>query len=81
MDIKFIYCYFLLEICIDETLYANRGRGFSFKQFLPLKPSKYGFLFKSLGDSVNAYVYRSHIYAGRPTRQPTEDYVQGKLIL
>jgi hypothetical protein len=46
------------ELCIDETLYANRGRGFSFKQFNPLKPSKYGFLYKSLGDSIYAYIYR-----------------------
>ncbi len=65
------------EICIDETLYANRGRGFSFKQYLPLKPSKYGFLFKSLGDSKHAYIYRSLIYAGRPAEEATEHYVKG----
>ena len=46
------------ELCFDETLYANRGRNFSFKQYLPQKPSRYGFLFKSLGDSSHAYIYR-----------------------
>jgi hypothetical protein len=69
------------EICVDETLYANRGRGFSFRIFLPLKPSRYGFLFKSLGDSVHAYIYRTHIYAGRPTENPTEHYIQGIMVL
>jgi len=68
------------EICVDETLYANRGRGFDFRQFLPLKPSRYGFLFKSLGDSINAYIYRSDIYAGRPAKEPTDYYIQGKKL-
>ncbi len=36
----------------------NRGRGLAFKQYLPQKPAKYGFLFKSLGDSQHAYIYR-----------------------
>jgi hypothetical protein len=46
------------ELCFDETLYPNRGRGFSFKQYMPAKPAKYGFLYKSLNDSVRAYTYR-----------------------
>jgi hypothetical protein len=41
------------------------------------KPSKYGFLFRSLNDAIRAYTYRAHIYAGRPARDPTEDYIQG----
>jgi len=65
------------QLCIDETLYANRGRGFQFKQFNPSKPAKYGFLYKSLNDSVHPYTYRSHIYAGCPEEEPTEHYVQG----
>ena len=68
------------ELAVDETLYANRGRGLAFKQFLPQKPRKYGFLFKSLGDSVHAYIYRSHIYAGRPTKEPTDHYIQGRYL-
>ncbi len=60
---------------------TNRGRGFSFKMYLPQKPSRYGFLFKSLGDSINAYIFRSHIYAGRPVREPTEHYIQGNSVL
>ena len=46
------------DMAVDETLYAYRGRGLAFKQYLPQKPAKYGFLFKSLGDSVYAYIYR-----------------------
>jgi hypothetical protein len=44
---------------------------------LKAKPAKYGFLYKSLCDSIRAYTYRSHIYAGRPTLEPTEDYIKG----
>lgn len=65
------------ELCFDETLYPNRGRGFSFKQYMPAKPSKYGFLYKSLNDGIRAYTYRCHIYAGKPAKEPTEDYIQG----
>lgn len=67
-----------MKNCKSNT--AHRGRGFSFKMYLPQKPSRYGFLFKSLGDSVNAYIFRSHIYAGRPVREPTEHYIQGNTL-
>jgi hypothetical protein len=50
----------------------------SFRQFMPAKPGKYGFLFRSLNDSVHAYTYRSHIYAGCPVAEPSEHYVSGK---
>jgi hypothetical protein len=30
--------------------------------------------------SMLTYIYRSLIYAGRPTREPTEHYVQGNLM-
>jgi hypothetical protein len=51
------------ELAVDETLYANRGRGLTFKQFNPLKPSKYGILIKSLGDSEYPYVYRLQFFS------------------
>ena len=47
---------------------------------MPQKPGKYGFLFRSLNDSVHAYTYRSHIYAGRPEKEPTEHYISGKFF-
>lgn len=34
------------ELCIDESLQASRGQGFSFKQYMPLKPAKYGLLYR-----------------------------------
>jgi hypothetical protein len=34
------------ELCIDETLFSSRGQGFSFKQYMPLKPAKYGLLYR-----------------------------------
>ena len=35
-----------LDLVIDETLYSCRGR-FNFKQYMPQKPGKYGFLYKA----------------------------------
>ncbi len=46
---------------------------------MPQKPGKYGFLFRSLNDSVHAYTYRSNIYAGCPVEEPNEHYVSGRL--
>ncbi len=46
---------------------------------MPQKPGKYGFLFRSLNDSVHAYTYRSNIYAGCPVEEPNEHYVSGML--
>jgi hypothetical protein len=68
------------EMCFDETMYANRGRGFSFKQYMKAKPAKYGFVYRSLNDAVHAYTYRSHIYAGKPPGTPTEHYIQGRTL-
>jgi hypothetical protein len=65
------------ELCFDETLYPNRGKGFSFQQYMKAKPAKYGFLYRSLNDAVHAYTYRTHIYAGKPQGTPTEDYIKG----
>jgi hypothetical protein len=67
------------EMSFDETMYANRGRGFSFKQYMKAKPAKYGFLYRSLNDAVHAYTYRSHIYAEKPVGTPTENYIQERV--
>jgi hypothetical protein len=65
------------SICVDEGLYPTRGRGFAGRQYLKDKPHKYGMLYRMLNDSVHAYTYRAHIYAGRPAEEPTENYIQG----
>ncbi len=65
------------ELAFDETLYANFGRGFGFKQFMKSKPAKYGLLYKSLNDAEVPYTYTSHIYAGKPASTPTENYIVG----
>jgi hypothetical protein len=65
------------QLCVDEDLYRNFGRGFDFKQYNPSKPSKYGFLYRVLNDSRLAYTYRAAIYAGRPVAEPTENYISG----
>jgi hypothetical protein len=58
---------------------ALTNKYLSFRQFMPQKPGKYGFLFRSLNDSIYAYTYRSNIYAGCPVDEPSEHYVRGKL--
>jgi len=55
-----------------------RGKGLSFKAYLPDKPAKYGFLFKCLGDAEYAYIYRSNVYAGKPAVEGGEYYIQGE---
>jgi hypothetical protein len=65
------------QLCVDEDLYRNFGRGFDFKQYNKSKPAKYGMLYRSLNDSKLPYTYRSIVYAGRPAEQPTENYMVG----
>lgn len=65
------------ELAFDETLYANFGRGFGFKQYMKAKPSKYGMLYRSLNDAQVPYTYTSHVYAGKPASTPTENYIVG----
>jgi hypothetical protein len=65
------------QLCVDESLYRNFGRGFSFKQYMKAKPAKYGLLYRSLNDSKLPFTYRSIVYAGRPAEEPTENYMVG----
>jgi hypothetical protein len=65
------------QLCCDEDLYRNFGRGFGFKQYNKSKPAKYGILYRSLNDSKLPYTYRSIVYAGCPVDEPTENYMVG----
>lgn len=52
------------NICIDETLYAFRGR-VSFLQYMPKKPSRYGIKINCLVDVDTAYLLFGEIYTGK----------------
>lgn len=49
----------------------------SFKQYNPDKPAKYGLLFKSLNDCRFSYTYKSTVYAGMPSEEPTDYFIKG----
>ncbi|CAG9323083.1 unnamed protein product [Blepharisma stoltei] len=58
--------YYLLEQSksIDESMIAFKGRN-SMKQYLPMKPTKWGFNNFVLAGSSNGYIYRFIIYLGK----------------
>ena len=63
-------------LSIDETLYPMRTQ-VAFKQYNPMKPAKYGILFKSINSARMPYTYQTHVYCGKPTEEPTDHYVTG----
>ncbi|XP_031583572.2 piggyBac transposable element-derived protein 4-like [Oreochromis aureus] len=52
------------EICVDEQLVPFRGRC-SFKQYMRLKPAKYGLKIWALCDVQTSYAWRLQIYTGK----------------
>ena len=66
------------HVSVDETLFPWRGR-IGFKQYNPLKPVKYGILFRSLCESEEAqpYTYFSLPYAGKPEVSGSQYYITG----
>ena len=52
------------ELSIDEAMIAFKGRHFM-KQYLPAKPTKWGFKVWTLADSHNGYVSSFDMYIGR----------------
>ena len=55
---------FTKSTSVDEGMIAYKGR-FSFKQYLPAKPTKYGIKFFEIWDLVTCYFMRVEIYSGR----------------
>lgn len=53
------------QVTIDETLRAFRGRC-PFKIYNPMKPAKYGILFRVVTDALYRYVHFMKVYAGMP---------------
>ncbi|XP_067140272.1 piggyBac transposable element-derived protein 4-like isoform X1 [Centruroides vittatus] len=55
------------DISVDESLMLYRGR-LSWKQYIPLKRSRFGVKFFMLCESASGYLYNFIIYTGRSTR-------------
>ena len=58
------------NLAIDEAMVAYKGRSF-IKQYLPNKPTKWGFKVWSLADSSNGYICGIDIYCGRHAHPST----------
>ena len=67
------------SLCIDEQLYAFRGRC-SFRQYMPSKPAKYGLKYWSLVDVQSSYVVSIDIYLGK-TASTREGSVGESVVL
>jgi hypothetical protein len=52
------------ELSIDEAMVAFKGKSFM-KQYLPAKPTKWGFKVWTLAESHTGYVSRIQVYTGR----------------
>ena len=52
------------NLTVDEQLVPFRGR-VNFKQYIPMKPAKYGIKIFLLCDSFTYYVYNADIYLGK----------------
>ena len=55
------------NIAVDEGMVAFRGR-FSFRQYMPAKPTKYGIKVWMAADSSNGYVLNFDVYLGKEVR-------------
>ena len=54
------------EVCVDESLLLWKGR-LIFKQYLPLKRSRFGIKLYKLCESKTGYIYRFFVYVGKST--------------
>jgi hypothetical protein len=52
------------ELCVDETLYAFRGKC-SVRQYMPNKPNKYGLKYWTIVDGKTGYALDTTLYAGK----------------
>ena len=58
--------------CVDENLYPFRGRC-PFRQYMPMKPAKYGFKVWQLVDSESIYLIDFNIYLGKEGNEVAKD--------
>ena len=63
-------------VSVDETLYPYR-RKIRIKYYNPLKPAKYGLLYRGLCDAVVLYAYFMLPCNGKPDSPDNEYYIAG----
>ncbi|XP_063049276.1 piggyBac transposable element-derived protein 4-like [Engraulis encrasicolus] len=67
------------EVTVDEQLVPFRGRC-PFRQYMPIKPGKYGIKIWAACDSKTAYAWNMQIYTGKPASGVPEKN-QGKRVV
>ena len=67
------------EISIDEAMIAFKGRLF-FKQYLPMKPNKWGIKVWMLCDAETGYIVRFEIYTGKHGRLHPEKLLGEEVV-
>lgn len=67
------------NVTVDEQLIPFRGR-FSFRQYIPSKPAKYGIKMWVLCDSESYYVHNAQVYVGRE-RNAAPERNQGQRVV
>ena len=63
-------------VSVDKTLYPYRGK-IGIKQYNPLKPAKYGLLYRNLCDAEVPCIYFMLPYNGKPYCPDNEYKVTG----
>ena len=51
-------------VSVDETMVKNKSR-FAFKQYMPMKPTKWGVKVWTLAEASTGYAYNFQVYTGR----------------
>ena len=59
------------KLFADERMVASKGR-FSFCQFIPNKPTRFGFKLWVLAESHNGYTWNFEVYTGRAANNQPE---------
>ncbi|XP_034562753.1 piggyBac transposable element-derived protein 4-like [Notolabrus celidotus] len=67
------------DVCVDEQLVAFKGRC-SFRQYMPMKPAKYGLKIRTLCDVATSYAWRMQPYTGKAAGAAAE-VGQGKRVV
>ena len=68
------------QMCVDETLYAFRGR-FKIRQYMKSKPAKYGIKFYNLVDVETSILLECNIYLGKSNTKDLEMLIGEQTVL
>ncbi|XP_049927217.1 piggyBac transposable element-derived protein 4-like [Epinephelus moara] len=69
-----------VDICVDEQLVPYRGRC-EFRQYMPMKPARYGLKMWVTCDVQTSYAWRVSVYTGREAGAPAERNQGRRVVL